>query len=123
MRFLLDENLGRSGLQVFRVSSHDAIAAADLGLSGRPDDAIMAACRSEDRILVTLDQDFLDLRIYPLDSHPGIIVLRLGEQNPSSIQQTLQSIVHALSDGLLVTGRLWVVDGRKIRIRESSRQT
>lgn len=68
-------------------------------------------------MLVTLDLDFADIRQHPPSSHEGIWVLRPPRQ---SIRDTLAVLTGALS---LVSreethGRLWIVEPRRVRIRE-----
>jgi predicted nuclease of predicted toxin-antitoxin system len=58
MKFKLDENL--------------PLAAADV-------------CPDEERILVTLDLDFDDIRVYSPKSYSGIIVLRLQRQDAGNV--------------------------------------
>ncbi len=50
----------------------------DQRLVGTSDRHLSEVCKSEGRIFVTLDLDFADIRTYPPDEHPGIIVLRLA---------------------------------------------
>jgi predicted nuclease of predicted toxin-antitoxin system len=49
----------------------------DRSLCGADDQTIADRVRGEGRILLTLDLDFANIRAYPPDQHPGIIVLRL----------------------------------------------
>jgi len=87
------------------------------GLGGADDAAIFAACNAEDRILVTLDLDFSDIRSYPAGSHRGIWVLRPR-------LQTFDSIVALALAGVRLTateqaaGRLWIIDEQRVRIRD-----
>lgn len=55
---------------------HDALTVLDQHLGGYDDDKIAAVCSEEDRILVTIDLDFSDIRQYPPGSNPGIWILR-----------------------------------------------
>ena len=77
----------------------------------------LAACVAEDRVLVTLDLDFSDIRQYPPGSHRGIWVLRPA-------RQTFNAIFALVEAGLRLTatertaGQLWVIDERRVRIRE-----
>ena len=68
-RFKLDENIPRSVEPVLREVGHDAETARSEGLAGAPDPDLLAACSAEDRVLVTLDLDFADIRAYP----PGVV--------------------------------------------------
>ena len=75
-RFKLDENMPRDAEALFSGSGHDVDTVLEERLGGEPDPTVFAAAKSENRILVTLDIDFADIRLYPPSSHPGIWVLR-----------------------------------------------
>ena len=81
MRFKTDENLPLEAAQLLRRAGHDAITILDQQMGGDPDENVASACRREDRVLITLDLDFADLRTYPPESHPGVVVLRLRRQD------------------------------------------
>jgi predicted nuclease of predicted toxin-antitoxin system len=104
MRFKIDENLHDDVAALFVTAGHDVHTVYDEGLRGSPDNAIAERCRNEDRVLVTLDLDFADIRTYPPANHPGMIVLRVGNQSRPHI--------------LRVAGRLWIVSEAGVRIRQ-----
>lgn len=116
-RFKLDENLPRDAQALVGDAGHDAETVIDERLGGSTDRKVLDACRSENRILITLDLDFADIRLYRPADYGGIWVLRPVAQ---SIESTLSMIRGALA--LLGTeptaGRLWVVEQGRIRIRE-----
>jgi predicted nuclease of predicted toxin-antitoxin system len=116
-RFKLDENLPRDAEALLRKAGHDVESVLDEGLGGNPDPRIFDASQAENRILVTFDLDFSDIRVYPPARHKGIWVLRPHAQ---SIANTL-----ALLRGALVVlereraqERLWIVEPEQVRIRE-----
>ena len=116
-RFKLDENLPRDTEALLRKAGHDVHTVLDEHLGGNPDPRVFGASRADDRILVTFDLDFSDIRRYPPASHKGIWVLRPHTQ---SIDSTL-----ALLKGALVVletepahGRLWIIEPERVRIRE-----
>ena len=116
-RFKLDENLPRDAQALLLDAGHEAHTVNDERLAGRPDSKILDACLNEDRVLVTLDLDFADIREYPPSNHRGIWVLRPETQ---SIENTLSALRGALA--LLgkepTTNHLWIVEPRRVRIRE-----
>ena len=117
LRFKLDENLPRRVESALRDLGHDVETAVSEGLAGAPDPDLLAACTSEDRVLVTLDLDFADIRAYPPGSHRGVWVLRPPDQ-------AFGSVLNSVLAGLRLTtvertaGQLWVIDEKRVRIRE-----
>lgn len=78
MKFKIDKNLPIEAAQFLREQGHQADTVSEQGRSGCPDAEIAEICLSENRVLITLDSDFADIRAYPPDQYPGIIVLRLN---------------------------------------------
>jgi predicted nuclease of predicted toxin-antitoxin system len=61
-------------------AGHDAKTVNDQQLKGATDPALIKVCNAEDRVLVTLDTDFSDIRAYPPEEYSGIIILRVANQ-------------------------------------------
>ncbi len=120
MRFKIDENLPVEVVQLLRNAGHDATNVVDQHLGGRIDPDVASACRREARVIVTLDTDFADIRTYPPEQYPGLIVLRLRRQDKPHVLQTLGRLVPALSTEPL-DRHLWIVEEQRVRIRGGSR--
>jgi predicted nuclease of predicted toxin-antitoxin system len=54
-------------------------------LRGASDPSIAKVCQVEQRILITLDLDFANIRNYPPQDYHGIIVLRLARQDRDTV--------------------------------------
>jgi len=119
VRFKIDENLPVEVVELLTSSGHDALSVVDQGMSGAGDPEVAEICVSEDRCLVTLDTDFSDIRAYPPGSHPGIIVFRLTQQDKRSVLAVCTRLLATL-DSQVPDGALWVVDERRIRVREGT---
>jgi predicted nuclease of predicted toxin-antitoxin system len=117
LRFKLDENIPVRALSTLRAQGHDVETAESEGLAGAADAALLAACNAEDRILITLDLDFSDIREYPPGSHKGVWVLRPAQQTFDVVVSLVAAAVR-LSSVERTAGQLWVVDERRVRIRE-----
>lgn len=115
MKIKLDENLGNRAVELFRESGHEVSTVIDQGLEGANDDDLIEACRTEERVLVTLDLDFSNVLRYPPERYAGIAVLRL----PPPIElETIRERVHVLlrsSEREDLSGRLWIVEQDRIR--------
>ena len=66
--------------------------------------------------LITLDLGFADIRAYPPEQSPGLIVLRLRRQDKLTVLGVVVRPIGVLSEETL-SGHLWVVDEERIRIR------
>lgn len=116
MRFKSDENLHPDVTKLLRDNGHDALSVWDEGLRGKPDNSLAELCRFEARSLLTLDVGFSDIRAYPPQQFPGIIVLRLNHQDRRHVMSVLPRILELLKTEPLA-GRLWVVDEYSVRVR------
>jgi predicted nuclease of predicted toxin-antitoxin system len=72
MKFKLDENLPLAARDVFSEAGYDALSVHDQAVAGAADEHLAQICRAEERILVTLDLDFADIRLYPPHDFPAV---------------------------------------------------
>ncbi|MDD9995325.1 MAG: DUF5615 family PIN-like protein [Dehalococcoidia bacterium] len=117
MLFKLDENLPRALAGLFAEAGHDAVTVAEQEMAGADDSLIAAVCRSEGRALVTLDMDFADIRNYPPQDYPGLVVFRLSRHGPGRVLAVATRLIEMLPETSL-QGQLWIVEDERIRIRE-----
>lgn len=117
MKFKADENLPIDVKQRLEESGHDAASVLDQQLGGTDDANLARICRQEQRVLITLDLDFADIRSYPPAEHTGIIVLRLERQDRFHVLEVVDRLLRALDDET-VDQSLWIVDEHRIRIRQ-----
>ncbi|PWU01674.1 MAG: hypothetical protein C5B51_22285 [Terriglobia bacterium] len=116
MKFLLDENLSELHAKTLRSMGHDVVSVVELGLSGADDLDVRDAAIEQARILVTLDADFANILRYPPANTPGVVRLRLHPAVEEAIDTMLRYAIPRLA-GINLSGKLAVVDERKIRIR------
>jgi len=95
---------------------HEAVTVDDQRLVGASDRHLAEVCKTEGRVFVTLDLDFADIRTYPPDEHPGLIVLRLARQDKPHVLDVFRRTLKAVRQEPL-EGRLWIVEEKRIRIR------
>lgn len=116
MDFKLDENLPAELAGMLRALEHDARTVAEQGLAGKQDELIASVVRKEQRVLVTLDLGFADVRRYPPESYSGIIVLRLARQDKQHLVDVWRRLLHVLGREPL-DQQLWTVDEGGVRVR------
>ncbi|MEK6674872.1 MAG: DUF5615 family PIN-like protein [Planctomycetota bacterium] len=116
MRFKTDENVHPQTALFLRRHGHDAVTVWDQNLRGSSDLELGNVCRRELRVLITLDQDFADIRRFPPEEFEGILVLRLRRSNRRETLRVLDRMIPLL-ENLPLKGHLWIVDDNGIRIR------
>lgn len=116
MKVKLDENVPAGLVSVLRKHGHDAVTVPDEALTGQPDAAIWDAAQRENRLVLTMDRRFADVRSLGRVAHAGIIMLRPATQGLKAIRALFQSLVdqHPLE---AFTGAIVIVDDRRIRVR------
>jgi predicted nuclease of predicted toxin-antitoxin system len=116
MKFKIDENLPVEVALLLKASGFDSITVLEQDLGGQPDFNIAQICQQEDRILVTIDLDFADIRAYPPSEFPGLIVLRLSRQDKFHVLDVCERLISVL-DQEQIEQKLWIVEDHRLRIR------
>jgi predicted nuclease of predicted toxin-antitoxin system len=116
MKLKLDENLSRHLKPVLIGLGHDVLTAADENLLSHPDTEIAQAAKDEQRMLMTLDVEFADLRKYPPGSHPGVILFRPLSLSPISVNEFITDFVRR-TDLDKLAACVAVVDPVHVRVR------
>jgi predicted nuclease of predicted toxin-antitoxin system len=121
MKLKLDENLSRHLKPVLAELGHDVLTAADENLLSHPDTDIAAAASREERILLTLDIEFADLRKYPPGTHPGIILFRPPSFGPNSVNTFIADFILS-ADLNKLTSCIAIVDPTHVRVRSPKKR-
>lgn len=117
MKFKFDENMPLLSVKIFQENGFDACSVRDQGLNGCTDDRLLTVCTDEERILITLDLDFSDIRKYqPVTLH-GIIIIRPDKQDKNTIINILKRMIPVVKTEVL-SGKLMIVEDDKIRVRQ-----
>ena len=102
---------------LFTESGLDTATVVDEGLGGASDMEVAAVCIGEERVLVTQDLDFSDIRTYPPAEYFGIVVFRLSTAARDALLEVGAILMERLEE-TSPTGQLWIVEDSRIRIRE-----
>lgn len=116
MKFKLDENIGRSGIEFLRQRGHDVATVREEGLAGAADTAVFEVCATEARTLVTLDRDFGQILRFPPSRSAGVVILEIGA--PASVDRVVARLRDflALAEKRPVQGELWIVEPSRVRV-------
>jgi predicted nuclease of predicted toxin-antitoxin system len=118
VKFKLDENLGRSALEVLIQAGHDADNVLQEGLSGTDDANLIPVCQAEELALITLDHDFGHTLRFPPKASFGIAVRELPRRvTPQSVIARLKELL-VLIDQRPIQGELWIVEPGRVRIHD-----
>ena len=87
-------------------------------MSGASDAVLYDTCKSEGRIMVTLDHDFGEVLRFPPEDTAGIIILECrGRLSPTTILARVNELL-ALLATQVIDGELWIVEPGRVRIHD-----
>jgi predicted nuclease of predicted toxin-antitoxin system len=113
--------LPRQIAELLAARGHDATTVVEQGWQGMPDNALWSCVQREQRLLITADKGFADLRRYPPGTHCGVVLLRSREEGRRAyLELALRALEELKLDEL--AGAVVVVSSRSVRIRRPSRK-
>jgi predicted nuclease of predicted toxin-antitoxin system len=116
MRLFADECTYATTVRLLQQHGYDIASVFDVGLQGQPDIELLRYAVAEQRVIVTNDLDFANIRHYPPSEHCGVIVLRIRPTNQDRVHtlliEYLAATVSSQIDKCLV-----IIDQNKCRVR------
>lgn len=122
MKIKLDENLSLHLKPSLVQRGHEVSTAAEEGLLGKLDAEVGAAAKAEERMVLTLDLDFADLRKFPPGAHPGVILFRPRSMGPLAVNRFVLRFVQEV-DLARLSRCLAVVEPGRVRVRRPPLET
>jgi predicted nuclease of predicted toxin-antitoxin system len=116
MRILLNENLPNDLAEALRLLGHDVEHVYSKNLSGHPDPEVRAAAESEDRLLITQDIRFADVRQFLPGQHAGFVLMRLKKAGLRAIIDKVRTVFET-EDVESWRGCFVVITDSKVRVR------
>lgn len=116
MRFLADVGVSVSTTEMLRVHGHEALHLSEESLHRLPDDEILALARRDGRVILTFDLDFGDLLAAGSHPLPSVILFRLRDQTPPSVNPRLLTVIAERAEELQA-GALVIVEDNRYRLR------
>ncbi len=106
MKILVDENVPLMTVHTLRQMGHDVIDIRGTTEEGSTDEALWQMVQKQGRLLITTDKGFTQHR---LESHQGILIVRLKQPNRYKIHQRVMQAMSRFEankwPGLLVVMR------------------
>jgi predicted nuclease of predicted toxin-antitoxin system len=116
MNFFIDECVYRVTTQLLRNWGHDVLTAQEAGLAGKSDEDILAYAVTHQRVLITIDMDFSNIRRFPPKSYIGIIVLKIRPRAAEKVYKVLAQVLRDVN-GEQLSKSLVIIDQSKYRVR------
>jgi predicted nuclease of predicted toxin-antitoxin system len=116
MRIKLHENMPVRISAALNAMGNDVETVYSEGLSGAKNDVVWAASQDEQRLLITRDLDFSDIRRFQPGLHHGIILARLRTPGREVLFQRIVEL-YKTEDIEKWAGCFVVVTDHKIRIQ------
>lgn len=95
-RFLADENIPKKVTSWLAEQGHDIVKAQDAALTGLTDLLLAKWAQDNDRMVVTLDDDFADLS-RRLEQPPGVILVRTHPATPERIRVLVSKLLSKIN--------------------------
>lgn len=115
LRLLADENIYQEIVEQLRADGIDVRSVQEFGKAQAPDTEVIRLAQKEDRILLTFDRDFGDIRYLP-QLAPGVVLLRFRQTPIEEITDRVEEVLTDLGERGL-RGFLTVITPLHVRRR------
>ena len=116
MNFLANMGISPATVAFLRELGHEAVHLHELGLDRMPDPDILDRARRYGQVILTSDLGFGDLLAHSGAGLPSVIIFRLSDMRPTSVNAHLRAALSKFGDDL-VAGAILSVTDRRIRVR------
>jgi predicted nuclease of predicted toxin-antitoxin system len=104
---------------LLNTKGYNTIHVKTCGLSGTKDPDLFVFAQKEQRIIISRDLGWANIKTYPPNTHCGLVILRLSfEATAREIRQVVELFVSSI-DMLEIVGATVIVEKDKFRIRKS----
>ena len=117
MRFLADAGLSPATVLFLNQLGHEAIHVRTLGMQRAPDADVVARARADSSVVLTFDLDFGEVLALGVFDKPSVIIFRLSDERPESVNLRLAAIL-AECASILESGALISVGDTRYRVRK-----
>ena len=117
MRFLADAGLSPVTVDFLVQLGHEAVHVRMLGMQRSPDLDVVDRARTDSSIVLTFDLDFGDVLALGVLDKPSVIIFRLADERPESVNHRLAAVLEQCS-AALDSGALILVEDTRYRVRK-----
>ena len=117
MRFLADAGISPKTVEFLKNLDHDAVHIRTLGLESASDSELIRRARANSSVVLTFDLDFGDILALGVLDKPSVILFRLADERPESVNRRLEKVLDERGDEL-DAGALVLVQDARYRIRK-----
>jgi predicted nuclease of predicted toxin-antitoxin system len=114
VRWLADECVAAPLVAFLRLGGHDVLYVAETA-AGFGDADVIDLALGENRLLLTEDKDFGELVFRRKRPVPGVVLMRVGPENPALKAMRLAAAIERYGKGLF--GRYIVIEEGRFRAR------
>jgi predicted nuclease of predicted toxin-antitoxin system len=114
MKFLADMGISLKTVDFVRKKGFDIVHLRDEGLQRLPD--IIRKAKQEQRTILTSDLDFGTIMANSRDSFPSVIIFRLSDFRPDTVNRRIDHVLHESKDSLS-HGAIISVGDKQYRVR------
>jgi predicted nuclease of predicted toxin-antitoxin system len=104
-------------VEALRATDHDAVHLREEGLIRLPDPEIITKAAGEGRVVLTFDLDFGDILAAAQSETPSVIIFRLRNQAPATVNPRLFQVIGDC-EAELAGGAIIIVEDGCYRIRK-----
>jgi predicted nuclease of predicted toxin-antitoxin system len=115
MKLLLDQDVYGLTVRFLIEVGYDILTLAQLDMSQAPDEEVLKAAQSQNRILITRDRDYGNL-IFVKGLGSGVIYLRMQPNTLAAVHSELLRVLELYAEADLI-GSFVVVEADKHRFR------
>jgi predicted nuclease of predicted toxin-antitoxin system len=119
LRFFADHCVPTSVIQALRDAEHSVFLLRDHVATDSEDGMVITKAQELEAILVSLNDDFSDIVTFPPSRFKGIVAIQV-RNHPEAIPAIIRRLMSYLSahvDQEDYAGKLFLVEGHRIRIR------
>ena len=96
---------------------HDVADVRDFLPPAAPDSDVASLAVQENRIIITRDQDFANILLYPPERYPGIIVLRAHALKPAEMNRLIELFISTVASETILHS-LIILEPKRYRIKK-----